>query len=327
MVNSNPKLKLLYLAELFRRETDEEHSLSVSDIMGKLSDYGIAVSRQTLYEDIELLKDYGMDIYTEKVAGSANLYNLATREFELPELKLLVDTIQFSQLETPKKSKELIKKLSGLTSDLQAKQLQRLVITTERLKGLNESVYYTIDAIHSAILQKKKISFKYYNHTIDKKKAYRNSGKPYVVSPYTLACSNNNYYLIAFHDKYKDLSQFRIDRMEKITVIDEPFKELPKGFVMEKYTQKVFSMYNGELKEVELVFDNSLIDAAIDRFGKQVRFTAVDDGHFAVRATLSISPTFFSWLFQFGDKVKLIAPQDVKEELKAHAQRFMDGLK
>ena len=325
-VNNNAKIKLLYLADIFRSETDEDHSLSVSEIIQKLLEYGINISRQTLYEDIELLKDYGMDIFTTKNAGFANLYNLASRDFEVPELKLLVDTIQFSQLVTPNKSKQLISKLSGLTSEHQAKQLERLIIVTDRLKGLNESVYYTIDAIHNAILQKRKISFKYYNHTIDKKKAYRNEGKPYTVSPHTLACSNNNYYLIAFHDKYNDLSQFRIDRMEKITVMDEPRKELPKDFVMEKYTQKVFSMYNGELREVELIFDSSLIDAAIDRFGKQVWFTKVDNRHFSVRATLSISPTFFSWLFQFGDKVKLIYPQDVKEELKAHAKRFMSNL-
>ena len=323
---NNQKLKLLYLADILRCETDEDHSLSVSELIQKLSEYGIAVSRQTLYEDIETLKDYGMDIFTEKNTGSANQYSLASRDFELPELKLLVDTIQFSQLVTPNKSKDLIHKLSSLTSEFQAKQLERLIIVTDRLKGLNESVYYSIDAIHSAVLQKQKISFKYFNHGIDKKKVYRNDGKPYTVSPYTLACSNNNYYLIAFHDKYNDLSQFRIDRMEKIKITDEPRRKLPKDFIMEKYTQKVFSMYNGELKEVELIFDNSLIDAAIDRFGKQIWLTAVDDSHFSVRATLSISPTFFSWLFQFGDKVKLIAPNDVKEELKTHAERFMSNL-
>ena len=270
MVNNNPKLKLLYLADIFRRETDEDHPLSVSELIQKLSEYGITVSRQTLYEDIELLKDYGMDIFVEKNTGAANLYNLASRDFELPELKLLVDTIQFSQLVTPNKSKELIRKLSRFTSEHQAKQLERLIIVTDRLKGLNESVYYTIDAIHNAVLQKQKITFKYFNHGIDKKKIYRNDGKPYIVSPYTLACSNNNYYLIAFHEKYEDLSQFRIDRMEKIMVTNEPRRELPKDFIMEKYTQKVFSMYNGELKEVELIFDNSLIDAAIDRFGKDM---------------------------------------------------------
>ena len=326
MPSINQKLKLLYLSDILRRETDEDNPLSIAELIKKLGEYGITVSRQTLYEDIELLIDYGMDIETHKNDGAANLYNLTSRDFELPELKLLVDTIQFSQLVTPAKSKKLIHKLAGLTGERQAKQLERSVIITDRLKGLNESVYYAIDAIHSAVLQKKKISFKYYDHTTDMKKKYRNDGKPYTVSPYTLACANNNYYLIAFHEKYNDLSQFRIDRMEKIEIIDEPRKELPKDFVMEKYTQKVFSMYNGELKEVEIIFDNSLINAAVDRFGKRVRFNQIDDNHFSVKATLSISPTFFSWLFQFGDKARLIAPQDVKNELKAHAERFMNNL-
>ena len=326
MIINSTKLKLLYLADIFRRETDEEHTISIAALIRRLNEYGITVNRNTLCEDIELLKDYGLDICTSKESGTANQYNLANRDFELPELKLLVDAIQFSQLITPNKSMELIHKLSGLTSSHQAKQLERLVIITDRLKGINESVYYTIDTVHTAVLQKQKISFKYSNHTIDKKKKYRNSGKPYVVSPYTLAWSNNNYYLIAFHDKYNDLSQFRIDRMDKIELLDEPRKELSEDFNMEKYTQKVFSMYNGELREVELIMDNSLIDVAIDRFGKQAKLTGFDDEHFSVKASLSISPTFFSWLFQFGDKVRIVAPQEIKEDLKAHTTRFLENL-
>lgn len=322
----NMKLKLLHLADILRHETDEYNLLSVSELIKKLAEHGISANRKTLYEDIEILKEYGMDIYTHKSSGAANMYHLAHRDFELPELKLLVDTIQFSQFVTPKKSKELIHKLSGLSSVHQANQLKRSIIITDTLKCLNESIYYLIDAIHNAILQGRKISFKYFNHTADKKKAYRNGGKPYIVSPYTMACSNNNYYLIAFHEKYDDYSQFRIDRMEKIAVTDEPRRELPKGFKMEKYVQKVFSMYNGELKEIEIIFDNSLINTAIDRFGKRAQFTKVDDKHFSVKATLSISPTFFSWLFQFGGKAKLVAPQDVKDELKAHVEKFMSNL-
>ena len=326
MIHNNLKLKLLYLVDVLRQETNEDTPLSTTNLIKKLSGCGITINRKTLYGDIELLKEYGMDIYTEKTAGSANLYNLASREFELAELKLLVDTIQFSQLVTPTKSKKLIHKLSNLTSKHQAKQLERSVIVTDTMKGMNESVFYAIDAIHNAVIQNKKVSFKYYNLTIDMKKSYRNDGKPYAVSPYTLACSNNNYYLIAFHEKYNDLSQFRIDRIDKIEITDELRRELPKDFSMEKYTQKVFSMYNGELKEVELVFDISLINAAVDRFGKKVRITKVDDNRFSVKTTLSISPTFFSWLFGFGDKVKLIAPQDVKSELKAHTERFLSNL-
>jgi predicted DNA-binding transcriptional regulator YafY len=326
MLHNNLKLKLLHLADILRQETDEDNPLSTTDIIKKLDERNITVNRKTLYDDIELLKEYGLDIYTHKVTGSANLYNLASREFELAELKLLVDTIQFSQLVTPTKSKKLIHKLSSLTSIHQAKQLERSVIITDRMKGMNEKVFYAIDALHKAVIQKRKVSFKYYNLTIDMKKDYRNGGKKYIVSPYTLACSNNNYYLIAFHEKYNDLSQFRIDRIDNIEVTDEPRQELPKDFIMEKYTQKVFSMYNGELKEVEIIFNNSLINAAVDRFGKKVRFTKVDDNHFAVKASLSISPTFFSWLFQFGDKVKLVAPQDVKDKLKAHTKRFLSNL-
>lgn len=323
---SNMKLKLLYLADILRRETDEDHPLSVAELIKKLAACGISSNRKTLYEDIEVLKEYGMDIYTHKNAGAANMYNLASRDFELPELKLLVDTIQFSQFVTPRKSKELIHKLTGLTSVHQAKQLERSIIFTDSLKCLNENIYYTIDAIHNAVLQKKKIAFKYFSHTIDKNKEYRNGGNQYIVSPYTMACSNNNYYLIAFHEKYNDYSQFRIDRMVKVEILEEPRYELPEDFKIEKYIQKVFHMYNGELKEIEIVFDNSLINAAIDRFGKNAFFTKVDDEHFKVRATLSISPTFFSWLFQFGGKARLTAPQDVKDELKVHTEKFISNL-
>ncbi|NLP47676.1 MAG: WYL domain-containing protein [Clostridiales bacterium] len=300
--------------------------MSVADLIKKLAICGISSNRKTLYEDIEVLKEYGLDIYTFKNKGTANMYHLASRDFELPELKLLVDTIQFSHFLTPRKSKELICKLTELTSIYQANQLARSVIFTDEMKCLNESIYYTIDSIHNAVLKKKKIAFKYFSHTIDKKKEYRNSGNQYIVSPYTMACSNNNYYLIAFHEKYKDYSQFRIDRMEKVEVLDQPRYELSEGFKMEKYIQKVFRMYSGELKEIEIVFDNSLINTAIDRFGKNAFFTKVDDGHFKVCTTLSISPTFFSWLFQFGDKARLTAPQDVRDELIAHAEGFMNNL-
>jgi predicted DNA-binding transcriptional regulator YafY len=320
------KLKLLYLADILRHETDEDHPLSVAELIKKLADYGISSNRKTLYEDIEILKEYGMDIYTDKKSGTANMYHLSSRDFELPELKLLVDTIQFSQFLTPRKSKELICKLTGLTSTYQAKQLEYSVIFTDSMKGPNESIFYSIDSIHNAVLQKRKIAFKYFSHTVDKKKEYRNSGNQYIVSPYTMACSSNKYYLVAYHEKYNDYSHFRIDRMENVEILDEPRRELPEGFKMETYIQKVYHMYNGELKEIEIVFDNSLINTAIDRFGENAFFTKVDDEHFKVRATLSISPTFFSWLFQFGGKAKLTAPQDVKDELKAHTEKFVNSL-
>ena len=213
------KLKLLYLADILRRETDEDNPIPVSTLVKKLADCGITATRKILYEDIELLKEYGMDIYTTKNPGAPNLYHLASRDFELPELKLLVDTIQYSQFVTPSKSKELIHKLSALTSVHQAEKLERSVIIPDNMKGLNEGIYYAVDAIHHGIIQKKKISFKYFDHTVDKKKKFRNNGNLYVVSPYTLACSDNNYYLIAFHPKYNDYSQFRIDRMEQIRVV------------------------------------------------------------------------------------------------------------
>ena len=320
---NNTKLKLLYLADIFYDETDEENFLSTCELIEKLSRYGISVSRKTLYEDIEVLKFYGLDIVIEQHPGKSNMYALASREFETAELKVLIDCINYSKFLTKKKSDELIKKLGTLACRKQAKKLSRQLITNESFKASNESIYYNIDSIYTAIAENRQISFRYFDRTSNKGRQYRNDGKKYLVSPYSLVLSNNNYYLIAYYEKYDGLSQFRVDRMDSVETVNEPRIKPEIAKNLSSYTQKLFSMYSGNTSRVEILFDKDLTNAALDKFGRECIITNVDDRCFKVCADVSISPAFFAWLFKFGNKAKLVSPQEVIAELKQYTEEFL----
>ena len=320
---NNTKLKLLYLADIFYEETDEENFLSTCELISLLEKHGISVSRKTLYEDIEVLKFYGLDIIKEQYPGRPNMYALVSRKFETAELKVLIDCINYSNFLTKRKSDELIKKLESLACRKQAKKLSRQLITNERLKASNESIYYNIDAIYAAIAENMQISFRYFDKTLHKERQYRNEGNRYQVSPYSLALSNNNYYLIAFYEKYNGLSQFRVDRMDKVEVVNEARIRPDVEKDLKAYTHNLFSMFSGKTCSVEILFDKDLINAALDKFGNDCIIIDVDGRHFTVHADVSISPAFFAWLFKFGNKAKLLSPPNVIAELKKHAEDFL----
>jgi len=311
--NSKLKLKPLYIMKILLEKSDEEHPLTVNDIITELAHYNIPAERKSIYSDIELLMGFGLDIICEK--ERANKYFVEKREFELPELKLLVDAVQSSKFITHKKSEELIKKIEKLTSVHEAKELHRQVIVNDRVKTTNESIYYNIDSLHKAIQSEKKVHFKYFDYTVDKSIKFRNDGNPYCVSPYALTWADENYYLIAYHDKYKDISHFRVDRMTEIEVGDEerPDIEELNDFNVVEYSKKVFRMFSGETERVELEFYNSLINVVIDRFGKDVRIHSKTENSFRITVEVATTNTFFGWLFMFGDKVRIIGPENVKE--------------
>ena len=217
--NSKLKLKPLYIMKILLEKSDEEHPLTVNDIIYELAFYDIPAERKSIYSDIELLITFGLDIICQK--DRSNKYFVGTREFELPELKLLVDAVQSSKFITHKKSDELIKKIEKLTNIHEAKNLHRQVIVNDRVKTMNESIYYNIDSLHKAIQSEKMVYFRYFDFTVEKKIQFRNEGSPYHVSPYALTWADENYYLIAYHEKYKDISHFRVDRMTDIEVSDD----------------------------------------------------------------------------------------------------------
>lgn len=275
--SSNQKLKLLYLLKMLEENTDEENAMSINTMIGELERYGVSAERKSIYDDLEALKHYGLDIASKK--SKTTEYYVASRLFELPELKLLVDAVQCSKFVTHKKSNELIKKIESLASYRQAQSLQRQVYVSNRVKTINESIYYNVDRLHAAIAENKKVSFKYFDYDVKKEKVFRKSGEKYSVSPYGLSWDDENYYLITFSSKYNDFTHYRVDRMTDIDLIDEERDPLPekKHFDIAEYTKKVFNMFGGEEVLVQLQLDNSLVNAVIDRFGKDVVIGRIND--------------------------------------------------
>ncbi len=304
----NQKLKTLYLLKILSENTDEENGMTVKDIIAELDKYGIPAERKSIYSDIEALQFFGVDIVTKRTRTTE--YFIAHRFFEMPELKLLVDAVQCSKFITHKKSGELIRKISSFTSKHQSKLLQRQVYVADRVKTMNESIYYNVDRLYLAIAQNKQISFRYFQYTVDKKKKFRKDGERYITSPYALSWDNENYYLITFSEKYQDFTHYRVDKMNDIKITKLPRIKLPdnKEFNVADYSKKVFNMFGGGEETVILQFDNSLVNVVIDRFGKDVFLKKVDEDSFVMRSKVVVSPTFFSWVFQFGDKVKILYP-------------------
>lgn len=316
--STNQKLKLLYLMKIFLCETDENHPITISEIISRLADFNISVERKTVYDDIEVLRQFGCDIKLQK--SKTYDYFLASRDFSLPELKLLVDAVQSSKFITVKKSNELIKKIESLASRHEAVHLQRQVYVNNRVKTMNESIYYNVDAIHQAIASGKKICFRYFHYTVDKKKDFRKNGEHYITSPVALTWDDENYYLITYSDKYQSLTHYRVDKMADISISAE-HRDIhdQDNFDIALYAKKVFGMFNGEEQEVKLQFDNSLAGVIIDRFGKDVYFSRVDDEHFEINLKISVSPVFIGWLFQFGEMARVISPDCLIQELKYRA--------
>ena len=252
---------------------------------------------------------------------------MGCREFELPELKLLVDAVQSSKFITKKKSNELIKKVEGLTSRHLAKQLQRQVYVADRVKAINETIYYNVDTLHNAITQNRQVAFKYYEYTVEKKKQYRKNGEDYVVSPYALSWVDDNYYLVSHYAKYDgEFTHFRVDRMTDIDILNEKRVEVKnitgdKELNIAKYTRQIFNMFTGDTERVDIRFHNSLINVVIDRFGEDVLITGSNAEEFTISIEVVASPTFIAWLFQFGDKVKILSPNSLAQELKNAAEK------
>ncbi|MBR2387856.1 MAG: WYL domain-containing protein [Clostridia bacterium] len=317
--SSSQKLKILYLMKIFLERTDCEHSLTLAEIIKLLADENISAERKSLYDDINTLRAYGMNI--ETVRDSSVRYYLESRLFELPELKLLVDAVQASKFITAKKSGELIKKLEKFSSTYEAMRLNRQVYVSNRIKAMNESIYYNVDFIHNAINDNKKITFKYYEWTPEKEKRLRHDGALYSVSPWALTWDDEYYYMIAYDSAVSKIKHYRVDKMVKISISDEKREgsEVFEDFDMAIYSKQTFGMFGGELTTVRIECDNSLAGVVIDRFGTDV--TMLPRGEkFEASIRVMVSPTFISWALGFGSKLKILSPTPVAEMLKDTAK-------
>ena len=311
------KLKLIYLMKYLLENTDENHTVTMPQIIAYLEANDITAERKSIYDDLESLKDLGFDVAGEK-QGKGYGYYIGARDFEMAELKLLVDAIQSSKFVTEKKSQELIKKLGRLVSVHEAKQLKRQVYVAGRAKALNESIFYNVDAIHNAIEENKKISFQYFQWNTKKEMELRKNGRFYEVSPWALLWEDENYYLVAFDAMADEIKHYRVDKMLNISCMDlarEGKERFEKSNVAE-YTKKNFGMFAGEEETVKLEVHNRLVGVILDRFGRDIMMIPADKEHFRVNVRVSVSNQFFGWLFGLGDGVKILGPENVKEKMK-----------
>lgn len=309
MNESNTKKRLLLILERLYKRTDEENPISTVELIAYLAEQGYTIDRKTLASDIKLLKDMEYDIVTIK--SSPNKYFWGNRTFEIPELKLLIDAVSSSRFITKKKSKELIRKLVALASENQCSELDRHIVATGRAKSDNKENYYIVDVISDAISQKKKIQFKYTEYNGKKEKVFRHNGEVYTLSPYILYWNEDYYYVVGYSDKHEDISAFRVDRLHRPIVIDETAVKKSKGFNVDDYANKIFKMYYGEEVLVELECDNTLMKYIIDRYGVDVDTKVCTEDTFIARVPVTLSPTFFGWVFQFAGKMKIKGPTSV----------------
>ena len=318
MKGKNQKLKLLYLAKIMQEQTDETHYLTMPEIISELAKYDIEAQRKSIYDDLATLTDYGIDIVKEQ-SGSKTYYHCVSREFELAEIRLIIDAISSSKFITVRKSKDLIRKLENMLSLYDAKLVDREVYVSGRIKNMNESIFYTVDAIQNAIANNHRVKFQYYSWNVDGKMELRHDGAFYDISPWALVWDDENYYMIGFDDKTKEIKHYRVDKMLHTEEINqkrqgrERFKKEDK----DAYTKRHFRMFGGDEERVTLLCTNDMANVIIDQFGRDTKMIKVDDEHFEAKVDVVVSNQFFGWIFALEGKITIIGPSNVKKRLEA----------
>ena len=316
------KLRILYLKDYLLRNSDEDHPVTVPQMVDALKKHGIPVERKTIYDDLRLLgpDEYGMDLIR-----TGRKYFIGERDFSTEEIRLLVDMVQSSNFITGKKTTELIKKLEGLMSAFEGKLLNKNVYVRNRVKTMNESVYRNVDIISDAISADRLITFKYFRYNVHKKKELRNGGRNHLVSPFALIWVDQNYYLLGYNHDAEEMRHFRVDRMTDLGSADGPRtgKDIFKSTDMSTYTSKVFYMFTGEETKVKLRFDGELVDTVIDRFGTGIILVPDESGGFTVTLDVVVSRQFFAWITAFGTKAEILLPDSVRQMYKEHLKTII----
>ena len=321
---TNQKFKLYRLAQIMLEQTDDEHYITMPEIKEELARYDITADRKSIYADLRDLEVLGIEVEGEQ-DGKGYHYHVVSRPFELPELKLLVDAIQSSKFITEKKTNALIRKLEKQVSRYEAMKLQRQVFVSGRIKTMNESIYYTVDAIHNAISENRKICFQYFQWNVKKEMELRRDGAWYHISPWGLSWDDENYYLVGYDSDAGEIRHYRVDKMLHIRMSDEPRegKEHFRKLDMADYAKKSFGMFGGKEQTVKLLVDNSLAGVIIDRFGKEVMMIPADQEHFTVNVTVMVSSVFLGWVFSLGERVKILGPEEVAEKMREEGERLL----
>lgn len=323
----NQKLKLLYLVDILERKTDEKHPMTAAQLIEELARAEVSAERKSIYDDIEQLIQFGYDIVHNKSRINGGYY-MASRRFELAELKVLVDSVQASRFLSVKKTRELIEKLEQLCSIHEEKQLKRQVYVLNRVKTDNENIFYNVDYIHDAIHNNKQISFQYYEWSTSKAMKLKRDGARYIVSPLGLTWDDENYYLVAFEDEKSAMRHYRVDKMKSIEVMETDRSEESgyREFDIAAYSNKVFGMYGGELTRITLTFPEQLIGVMLDRFGKEVSLKREAEDIYSIRTDVIVSGQFFGWLAGLGRQVQIVSPQAAKEKYKEYLLTILEEL-
>ena len=320
----NQKLKIMYLMKILLEETDEDHDLTLNEIVEKLKAYNVTAERKSLYSDIENLRTFGLDIIGMQY-GKTYHYKVASRQFQLVELKLLVDAVQSSRFITEKKSDELIAKLESYASKYEAKKLARQVNVNGRVKTMNERIYYSVDKIHEALNEESQIKFQYFTWTADKKMELKHGGAYYSVSPWALCWDDEKYYLVGYDNREYNIKHFRVDKMADVSGVYEERegKEEFSKMQMSEYTNRLFGMFDGNLETVTLLCENHAANVIIDRFGTDIPLMKTDAEHFTVRVRVSVSKLFLSWIMAIPG-VKIVAPERTVDMMKSEIKRLQE---
>ena len=319
------KQKLLWLVKILYENTDDEHGLSQREICALLRDKGIFVERKTFYSDIKTLIDFGIDVVKVK-EGRNTFYHMGSREFELAEVKLLVDLVQSSKFITDKKSRSLIGKLEKLTGVHEAKELQRQVIVAGRIKSENESIYYTVDTFHDAINRDVSVTFNYSQWNMQKKCELRHDGKLYTVSPWALSWSEGNYYLIGFDNDSREIRHYRVDKIVKLNLTENQRqgRKAFGQFDIASYTKRLFGMFGGEEKQVSLIAENNMVGILIDYLGRDIPINPIDADCFETEVSVVPSNQFLGWILSLGNGIKITGPEEVVENMAKMLEERME---
>ena len=322
------KLKLFYLYKIMCEETDRTHFLTMPQIVERLASYGVEADRKSLYDDMEALNLFGIEVQRTR-DGAHTYYNVTNRPFELAEMKFLVDAVQASKFISEKETKEIIRKLLNLVSMNDARLLERDVHVPGRIKNMNESVYYTVDVIFRALNLDQQLRFHYFQWNADGEKELRRNGDYYTVSPWALHYDDEKYYLVGYDHKHKEIRHYRVDKMLDAEVVDAKRKGVTKYRKKdeEKYTQKHFRMFGGDLQTVTLRCENSMANVILDHFGRDTKLTKVDEEHFEVSVEVAVSDQFFGWVIALGDTVRIVGPQNVVQQMKEVVKKVLKQYK
>lgn len=320
-----PKSKILHINRIIHENATEQNPISLQEIIRKLDGEEIPAERRSVMSDIEKLIDIGIDVI--KLNDGSYKYYIGDRGFQFAEVKMLIDAVCCSKFITYKKSKALIDKLLKFVDSDQAKTIE-MQLHSKRNKSQNEGILNSVDRLHHAISTNKKVTFKYFKLNFHKEKEYKKEGDLYCVSPYGLSWDDENYYLVTYSSKYADYTHYRVDKMDNIEIQDEQRESIPgqKAFDMSEYTHGLFSMYGGKKASVKLQFDQSLLNVMLDRFGKDIIVNQVNPTTLSSTVRLEVSPTFFGWLFQFGTKMTIQGPENIRQDFKQHLSEVLEGM-